>query len=221
MNSPEPATSRLVGDPGQRLAFADRIRAILTEAIPGSSAELRGSLAAGNADAYSDIDLGWVVPDEQFGAALGCASTALASVAPLASFRSDRDHQRSPHLRRLFVRFVGVPLFWRLDLEVWAASLAYDAAAEDDPSARGDEWCPYESALMNALASIRQVLRGSPEVAQVILTRGFERVDADPRADLSPRDRVIELADLVGDARPHLRTFATDIATAAAQELSV
>ncbi|MGW0231216.1 hypothetical protein ACWDWO_23145 [Actinopolymorpha singaporensis] len=219
MNSPDPGASRLVGDPGQQLAFADRVRAILAEAIPGSTAELRGSLAAGDADVYSDIDLGWVVPDEQFGEALGCVSTALASVAPLVSFRSDPDNQRSPYLRRLFVRFAGLPLLWRLDLEVWAASVAYDPAAGDDPSARGDEWCPYESALMNALGAIKQVLRGRPEVAQDGLTRGFHRVGADPRLDLSPRDRVIELADLAAAARPHLRTFAGDITTAAVQEL--
>lgn len=216
---PEPAASRLVGDPGRRLTFAGRIRTTLGEAVPGSAAELRGSLASGSADVYSDIDLGWVVPDDQFGAALGCVSAALATVAPLASFRSDPDNQRSPHLRRLFVRFTGLPLLWRLDLEVWAASVAYDTMVNDDRSARGDEWCPYESALMNALGAIKSILRGRPEVARDGLTRGFQRVLAEPRLDLSPRDRVIELSNLVAAARPHLRTFATDVATAAAQEL--
>ncbi|MET9021777.1 hypothetical protein ABZV93_17490 [Actinopolymorpha sp. NPDC004070] len=220
MNPPDPEVPRLAGDPGQRLAFADRIRATLAEAVPGSVAELRGSLASGSADVYSDVDLGWVVPDDRFGAALGCVSTALATVGPLASFRSDPDNQRSPHLRRLFVRFAGVPLSWRLDLEVWAASVAYDAAVADDPSMRGDEWCPYESALMNALAAIKQLLRGGPEIARDGLTRGFERVGAEPRLDLSSQDRVIELAHLVAAARPHLRSFATDIITAAIRELA-
>jgi hypothetical protein len=219
MTSSEPDGLRLVGDPDERLAFADHIRSVLAEAIPGSSAELRGSLASGNADIYSDVDVGWVVPDEEFGAALGCVFAALATVVPLASLRTDPDNQRSSHSRRLFVRFAGVPLLWRLDLEVWAESVAYTMSADDDPSARGDEWCPYESALMNALGAIKQVLRGKPEVAQEGLTRGFERVNADRRADLSTRDRVIELANLVAAARPHLRIFACDIATAAAHEL--
>ena len=218
MTSSESEGSPLVGDPDERLAFADRIRVTLTDAIPGSSVELCGSLASGRADVYSDLDLGWIVPDPQFGATLGCVSSALASVAPLASLRTDPDNQRSSQSRRLFVRFAGVPLMWRLDLEVWAGSVAYDSAIEDDESARGDEWCPYESALMNALSAVKQVLRGRPEVAQDVLTRGFERVGADPHFELPLKDRVIELTDLVAAARPHLQTFAADIATAAARD---
>jgi hypothetical protein len=219
MTSPQSALPVLVGDPSQRLVLADQIAAALVVASPESSVSLRGSLASGHADSYSDIDLAWTVPDVRFGAAVGSVVTALASVAPVVSFRSDPDHQRSLRRRLLFVRFAGVPLFWRLDLELWTASAAFDASIDDDPSMRGEDWCPYESALMNALGAIKTVLRGQPEVAEQGLTRGFERVGTDPRVELSTRRRVIELTEAVAAARPHLRTFATDIAAAAAQEL--
>jgi hypothetical protein len=205
----------LGGDPRDRLAFADRISAALTAASPGSSVSLRGSLASGHADRYSDIDIAWVVPDEQFGAAVGAVVTALAPVGPIVSFRSDPDHQRSLRRRLLFLRFAGVPLFWRLDLEVWAASAAFDTSVDDDPSMRGEDWCPYESALMNAMGAIKTVLRGRPDAAAQALTRGLERVGADPRVDLPTRQRLIVLTEMVATARPHLRGFAADIAGAA------
>ena len=49
-------------DPGERDALVASIRVRLTEAVSGSVTSLRGSLAEGRADAYSDIDLLWEVP---------------------------------------------------------------------------------------------------------------------------------------------------------------
>ena len=145
--------------------------------------------------------------------------TSLSSVAPILSLRFDPDFQRSTRRRLLFLRFADVPLFWRLDLEIWAASVAFDASIDDDGSSQGEDWCVYESALMNALGAIKVVLRGRAELAADGLTRGFRRVGADPRVDLSTRQRVVALAEAVSSARPHLREYAGAIAGAATREL--
>ncbi|MEV0696519.1 nucleotidyltransferase domain-containing protein [Saccharopolyspora sp. NPDC050389] len=103
--------------PDQR-AFAAAISRVLADAVPGSQASLTGSLGAGTADEYSDIDLAWVVPD---GAVSRCADRlveVLGAVAEVASVRSVPEFQRSAVRRLIFVRFRGVPLFWRLDLQI-------------------------------------------------------------------------------------------------------
>lgn len=213
----EPAP-RLVGEPAERAALVERITAALTAASPGSTVEPRGSLAAGTADAYSDIDLAWVVPDERFGAAVASVVTALAPIAPVISLRSDPDIQRSDRRRLLFARFAGVPLFWRLDLEIWAASVASDPTVDaelTDWGLTGADWCPHESALMNALGAVKALLRGHDQLAHDGLTRGLERVGAAHRLDLPDRDRVIALAEYVAADRPHLAGLTGDVTTAA------
>ncbi|WP_406284910.1 hypothetical protein [Streptomyces sp. NBC_00209] len=86
-----------------RAALADEVCIALKRCCPGSRAELTGPLGSGTADAFSDVDIAWVVPDERF-----------------------PDFYRSDRRRLLFVRFAGVPLFWRFDLDVRAASVADD-----------------------------------------------------------------------------------------------
>ena len=50
--------------------LVDRILSCLEQAVPGSEALLRGSLAGDMADQYSDIDVLWGIPDVSFGLVL-------------------------------------------------------------------------------------------------------------------------------------------------------
>ncbi|WP_236573234.1 nucleotidyltransferase domain-containing protein [Streptomyces sp. GS7] len=109
-----------------RAALAAEVCLALKRCCPGSSTALIGSLASGTADAFSDIDVAWVVPDAQFPDCLARVVEALGEVRPVDDVRSDPDFHRSDRRRLLFVRFVGVPLFWRLDLDVRTASVADD-----------------------------------------------------------------------------------------------
>jgi hypothetical protein len=49
--------------PGRRELVAARLVAELESAVAGATAGLRGSLASGSADGFSDIDVLWIVPD--------------------------------------------------------------------------------------------------------------------------------------------------------------
>ncbi len=190
-----------------RARLATDLRSALAASCPGSWVTLRGSLAAGTADEYSDIDLLWVVPDAALPRCVETVGTILAPVATPLSVRSDPDFQRSEHRRLLFVRFAGLPLFWRLDLEVRAASRAAD---EDIEAARGDDWSLPESAAMNAIAAVKAVRRARPEIADALLARGFERIAAtDPGGSWSAR--VGALADASAEREPRLRELAADI----------
>ena len=74
-----------------RADLAAAVRAALESSCPGSRTELLGSLAHGTADAYSDIDLRWVVPDEAFPGCLEPGLTALGEVQPVEMVRFDPD----------------------------------------------------------------------------------------------------------------------------------
>src|SRR5438477_269663 len=64
-----------------RDVLAEEIGRELRRRVPASEARLRGSLASGDADEWSDIDIAWVVPDEAFDEAVNAAPAALGRIA--------------------------------------------------------------------------------------------------------------------------------------------
>lgn len=167
-------------DPARRAALAREVLTALAAHCPGSHAELRGSLARGTADAYSDIDVAWTVPDDRFEPCVAAAGDVLGTVRGVGSLRTDPDLRHSRARRLLFVGFDGVPLFWRLDLEITARSAAgRPVPAPAGPPEPGDDWSRPASALANAVAAVKAVLRGQPETARGLLERGFARIGAE------------------------------------------
>jgi len=164
--------------PERRQAVVDRIVAALSNASPESCLTLRGSLATDAADVYSDIDLYWVVPDATFEVTVAGAARALGQVERVVSLRLDPAYARSDRRRLIFARLAGLPLFWRVDLEVRAASVANDDSYDaDNPAARSEQgWSRPTSAIENAVAAIKAVLRHQPGVAEGLLRRGYERI---------------------------------------------
>jgi len=68
-------------------------------------------------------------------------------------------------------------LFWRLDLDVFAASVGRDFGYDvENPRARGSEWSRTESALANGVVAVKACLRADETSAQDLLSRAFERV---------------------------------------------
>ena len=183
----------------------------LAAAVPGSAALLRGSLAKGRADRYSDIDLLWDLPDADFNAAIAELPVTLNRVRPVASLRFDPDFQHSAKRRLAFVRFTGVPLFWRVDLDLFARSVGRDPDYDrDNPSARGTSWSLAESSLANAIAAIKAQRRGRDAEAAELLARAEARVGvASPEADL--QNRIGLLVDAVAAKDPTTAALAADI----------
>jgi hypothetical protein len=149
-------------------------------AAPTSTILLRGSLATNTADQYSDIDMLWQVPDLLFNSLVDNLEQILSGVRAVESLRFDPDF--TSEKRRLgFVRFEDVPLFWRLDLEIFAQSTRRDSEYDrDNPNARRSEWSVTESALMNAVAGIKAHLRDRDHDARQLLIRAYERMGLDP-----------------------------------------
>ncbi|MFJ4297750.1 hypothetical protein [Curtobacterium sp. NPDC089689] len=148
----------------ERARRVTHLRRTLLEAAPGSSVRLRGSLARGTADAWSDIDLSWNV--DQGDDALAALPHALRGVGPVESLRLDPDRAASSRL--VFVRFHGWSLFQRVDIDV------VGRFGPDTPSWAGAR-SSAESALMNVVAALRASHRGRGDVDGLVL-RGFERV---------------------------------------------
>lgn len=119
---------------------------------------------------------------------LGCltgVAGALGTVRPVESLRRDPDYYRSDRRRLLVVRFTGVSLFWRLDVDVRTESVAEGPHCDvRNPAARArdDEWSPAASALANAVGVIKVVARSRADEAHGLLNRGFARIDEDDGA---------------------------------------
>jgi hypothetical protein len=210
----------LVFDTERRAQLArDPITALQT-AIPESRALLRGSLSDGTADQYSDIDLLWEVPDADFARAVVMAPEICQGVQPVASLRVDPDFQRSDRRRLLFVRFHDVPLFWRVDLDIVARSIARDPDYDrDNPAARGDQWSATESSLANAVAALKAHLRAGDDEARRLLVLGERRAGVASPA-IAMRERIIALVDAVVRRDPALAGLAADIRELVAAGLS-
>ena len=189
-------------NPALRDALAQRILVALTNAAPGSVAQLRGSLAEGRADAYSDIDVFWEVPDDLFPDCAARIGVILGAVHTLESLRLDRDFQHSDRRRLVFAQFADQPLFWRFDLDIFAQSVNRDLEYDvRNPAARGSDWSAAQSALMNAVAAIKAMLRGQPDTASELLRRGYERVGLALPA-VSPPELILDLCKSIAEMDP-------------------
>lgn len=164
-------------DPRERARLAERIRGRLAEAVPGSASEVQGSLARGGADLYSDIDVLWEIPDDQFDWCLRGLQSTLSGLHPLESLRIDPEFQDSRKRRRVHVRFEGFSLFWQCDIEIMSQSIRRDLSYDvGNPSARGPDRSAGESMLMGTVAAMRAYLRGRQAVAQELLGKAVARM---------------------------------------------
>ncbi|MEV4054342.1 hypothetical protein AB0J55_24365 [Amycolatopsis sp. NPDC049688] len=188
-----------------RSTLANRVLTALEAARAGSRASLRGSLAHGTADACSDIDVEWLVPAAVFPECLDVAPV-LSAVQPVAAVRFSPDFLRSPVQRLVFVRFAGVPVFWRLDLDVRTEA----ADNRPVPAAEG-EWSRPASALANALGAVKSVVRGRFDDARGLLDRGFERLGSADRATGDWAADITRLAEACVRREPELAGFAAEI----------
>ncbi|MFE6686912.1 hypothetical protein ACFVFQ_10585 [Streptomyces sp. NPDC057743] len=214
----------------QRQALVDAVRVALERDCPGSRTLLLGSLAAGTADDFSDIDVEWVVPDGEFAGCLARMEGALGRVRPVAEVRYDPDFRHSDRRRLAFVRFARLPLFWRLDLSVRAESIADDADYDrGNPAARAseEEWSRPASALANAVGAVKALARHRPDEARGLLDRGFARIGVPYEAGGEPdvqrgegataavgEDWVADigrLAQAAAEQEPRLRPLADEI----------
>jgi predicted nucleotidyltransferase len=198
-------------DLGIRQQLAVNILRTLERATPNSTAVLRGSLAADRADPYSDIDVLWEVPDASFDVSVAQIRKTLNTVHAVCSLRSDPDLQLSRKRRLFFVRFQDMPLFWRLDLDVYARSINRDNTYDlDNPAARGTDWSLAESALANAVAAIKWHQRGDDATARQLLVRAYERVGL-PYTGLPLNDSILGLAHTIKAHEPTLTELVQEI----------
>ena len=212
-------------DPRDRARLAERVRGRLADMATGSTAELLGSLAWGGSDPFSDIDLLWEVPDDQFDWSIRNFRSGLSSLHPLESLRFDAALQESKKRRRVYVRFDGFPLYWHCDIDVFAQSIHRDRSYDvGNASARGPDRSAGESMLMGAVAAIRARIRGRPSQARDLLTQAFSRVGMEP-PDLPGAQPILALVDeaerryselelLAGRVRDLLREGAAELAAA-------
>src|ERR1022692_605774 len=210
--NPEPVAD-LDLRPERRRTFASKLLGNLEDWATGSAAELRGSMGSGNADDYSDIDICWAVPDDSFTEAVDTVGAALSRASAVLSLRTDPGLARSARRRLVFARLYGLPLFWRIDIDIRAHSVAaddlYDAG---NPAARSDTgWSGPASAIENAIAAIKATARGQADTADGLLRRGFERIEHDPGPTAHLADAITSLADACAAQESTLKNMAAEV----------
>jgi hypothetical protein len=137
------------------------------------------------------------VPDERFQDSVNQITDILSNVNPVESLRSAPDFQNSDKRRLFFIQFEGIPLFWRVDIDVFALSIHRDPTYDlNNKAARGDDWSLTHSALMNAIAALKALLRQDEVLARGLLIRGYEKVGlSHPEADT--QELVLKLAESI------------------------
>ncbi|NKQ54758.1 hypothetical protein HFP15_17890 [Amycolatopsis sp. K13G38] len=193
-------------DTAHRDALARELRRALTSACPGSRTDLSGSLARGTADVFSDVDLRWTVPDDEFADAVAGLTGVLEQVWPVATVRTQESAQRW----RVLASFRDLPLFWQLDLDVRAESCPDDAAVDEPPAA---------SALADGIATVRAVLRGQPATAVSLLDRALINVKSEATATGQWREDIARLAAAAAELDPEAREPADELVTLATEYL--
>ncbi len=208
-----PVVADLDLQPERRDKLTGKLLAALQGWLPGSRARLRGSLGAGTADGYSDIDICWVVPDQDFTEAVDTLGAALSQCTAVLSLRTDPEFARSARRRVIFARLYGMPLFWRVDLDIRADSVAADDRCDvgnrDVRSEAG--WSAPASAIENAVAAIKTAVRGRADTADGLLRRGFKRIGRDPTPTVDLADMITDLADACAAQEPRLARMAAEV----------
>lgn len=199
--------------PQRRELIVSELQDALTAAITGSHVWLRGSLSSGTADRYSDVDLCWMVPDGKFTEAVGSVRAAIAPARDVTSCRVDPGLARSDRRRLIFLRLAATPLFWRIDLDIRADSVAaedgYDAT---NPAAYSEAgWSRPASAIENAIAAIKAAVRHEADSVEGLLNRGYERIGLDRGSPADLPGRITRLAGSCAALDPSLADLASEV----------
>ena len=202
-------TIRCSLDTSQRSAIAQRVLECLNTAVANSSARLRGSLADGRHDVYSDIDVLWVV-DDLLEITTGRVRDALSRAGEVVSLQVDPEVQRSPRYRLIFARFANLPLFWRLELKISSRNGVQGVSMAAGGNEPAPNWSVAESALANAVGAIKAYLRGKEELASEYLQSACEKLGYEP---VSPRarDSLMRITKRAAELEPHVAPFAEEL----------
>ena len=208
-----PAVADLDLRPERRDKITGKLLAALQGWVPDSVAKIRGSLSSGTADDYSDIDISWVVPEQDFVEAVDSLGAALSQYAAVLSLRTDPELARSARRRLVFARLYGMPLFWRVDIDIRARSIAADDLYDvGNPDARSDAGrSDPASAIEDAIAAIKSAVHGQAGTADTLLRRGCERIGHDPGSIAYLASAITSLADACATKEPRLARMAAEI----------
>ena len=200
-------------DPQQRAKFVCGLKSHFLTVVPRSVVELHGSIAAGSADEYSDIDLVWEIPDDQFNAAVLCVEDTMTSLQRVSTMQFDPLFQASDRRRRIFVHYYNLPLFWQVKLDIMAQSIQknFDYDTENIYAQTRIRTLPgtYIS-LMDCIAAIKALLRHDEPLAAHLVSGAFKRM-ALPVAGMTTHERLLRLVNDIYDADDSMANVAAQI----------
>ena len=97
-----------------------------------------------------------------------------------------------PTQRLIFFRVAGLPLFWRVALEILSADHDPEAVHPPGSFQSSETWSATHSALMCAVAAIKAFLRHRPDEGAHLVSKGFERIHI-PVPTVPPRRQILAL----------------------------
>ena len=200
-------------DPQQRAKFLCGLKSPLLTVVPRSVVELHGSIATGSADEYSDIDLVWEIPDDQFDATVLCVEETLTAIQSVSAMQFDPLFQASDRRRRIFVHYCNLPLFWQVKLDIMAKSIQknFDYDTENIYGRPRNRTLPntYIS-LMDCIAAIKGLLRQDELLAAHLVSGAFQRI-ALPVTGVTTHERLLRLVNDIYDADDSMANVAAQV----------
>lgn len=198
--------------PELRAHFAAKLVANLKKISDVRDVQLRGSLARGTDDIYSDIDLSAIVNPGALDCCLGEIRPVLEAQGRLLSFRYDPEWRHHRERRVLFVAYANLPLFWRIDLDICTP---LGETAEAQGLTEVADWSFTESAIWNGVGALKAWARGNSVAAEEMLDRAFARANVTV-AEGSVPQRIADLASAVMARDGQLAELALKLHEAAA-----
>lgn len=193
-------------DTARRNEVIERLLATLLSTSGSAQVALVGSLGAASGDAYSDIDIVLTVDADDFGRCLAALPDALGAVQPIRLLRVDPETDALPDRRVVFALFKGLPLFWRLDLDVRAS-----LGASGTPALSDLPWSLPVSALMNGIAAVKAVARNDLPLAARLLSRAFGRISVEAPTGVGLTEQIIQLARACAVAESSIIDIADEV----------
>lgn len=155
--------------------FARDVREELARHLAPAEVSFRGSFADGTHDEYSDVDVLAEVHAGLDGRFYSGLENLLTGLYGPALVRYDPGYQETTTAQGVRFSFYGLPVFWRVDLEVVS-----DRPLDEKWPNPFPEWRVGTSALMNVVWAVKYHRRGDERNADHYLASACDKV-ADER----------------------------------------
>lgn len=155
--------------------FSENVRTLLSQYLAPGLVGVRGSIAKGTFDEWSDVDIEAGVQRPLDNSLFSGLEELLHRAHGPALVRYDPDYRNMTTAQHVRFSFYELPVFWRVDLLI--TSKLDTGRKYPDPF---PHWAVGSSALMNVIWALKYHLRGRGDEADRYLKAACEKIGHEP-----------------------------------------